>query len=68
MKTTPKTVENRVATAPLAADDSEPSARQAEALAHIYEAVRGLRHGVVQVIIQDGVVVQIDRTEKQRLR
>ncbi len=34
----------------------------------IREALRGIRFGAVQVIIQDGVVVQIDRTEKRRLR
>ena len=34
----------------------------------IEAAIRSIRHGVVQVIIQDGIVVQIDKTEKQRLR
>jgi hypothetical protein len=37
-------------------------------LAEIEAAVRSIRFGVVQIIIQDGVVVQIDRTEKRRLR
>ncbi len=37
-------------------------------LAEIEEAIRGVRHGTVQIIIQDGVVVQIDRTDKRRLR
>jgi hypothetical protein len=37
-------------------------------LAEIEAAIKRVRHGVVQIIIQDGVVVQIDRTEKQRLR
>jgi hypothetical protein len=31
-------------------------------LAQIREALRGLRFGAVNVIVQDGVVVQIDRT------
>ena len=31
-------------------------------------AVRGIRYGEVRVIIQDGVIVQIERVEKQRLR
>lgn len=35
---------------------------------HIREALRGLRYGSVNIIIQDGVVVQIDRTEKRRVR
>lgn len=34
----------------------------------VVDALRGLRFGVVQVIVQDGVVVQIERTEKRRLR
>ena len=37
-------------------------------LEEICEAIRGLRFGSVVIIIQDGVVVQIDRTEKRRLR
>jgi len=31
-------------------------------------ALRGLKFGSVNVIVQDGVVIQIDRTEKVRLR
>ncbi len=34
----------------------------------IRDALRGLRFGTVHIIIQDGLVVQIDRTEKRRLR
>jgi len=34
----------------------------------IQEAVESIRFGVVQLIIQDGRVVQIDKTEKIRLR
>jgi hypothetical protein len=37
-------------------------------LAQIREALRGLRFGAVNIIVQDGVVVQIDRTEKRRVR
>jgi hypothetical protein len=33
----------------------------------IQEAVESVRYGVVQLIIQDGRVVQIDKTEKIRL-
>ena len=33
----------------------------------IAHAVKGIRYGYVQVIIQDSKVVQIDRTEKIRL-
>jgi len=41
--------------------------RQAELL-QIQDALRGLRFGAVSVIVQDGVVVQIERTEKRRIR
>lgn len=37
-------------------------------LQEVADALRGLRFGVVQVVVQDGVVVQIERTEKRRLR
>lgn len=37
-------------------------------LHQIRDALRGLRFGSVNVIVQDGVVIQIDRTEKRRLR
>ncbi|WP_425613949.1 YezD family protein [Anatilimnocola sp. NA78] len=48
----------------------EASARdeREQDLQHIREALRGLRYGTVNIIIQDGVVVQIDRTEKRRVR
>ncbi len=42
-------------------------AREAE-IQQIRDALRGLRYGSVTVIVQDGVVIQIDRTEKRRLR
>ena len=38
-----------------------------QALASIRQALNGLRYGVVSVIVQDGVVVQIERTERNRL-
>ncbi|HTQ37451.1 MAG TPA: YezD family protein [Pirellulales bacterium] len=38
------------------------------AMEQIREALRGLRFGVVSIVVQDGVVVQIERTEKRRLR
>jgi hypothetical protein len=31
-------------------------------------AIAGIRYGEVRVIIHDGVIVQIERVEKQRLR
>lgn len=38
-----------------------------DSLDRIQNALRGLRFGEVTVIVQDGVVVQIERTEKLRL-
>jgi hypothetical protein len=37
-------------------------------LTQIRELLRGLRFGSVNIIVQDGVVIQIDRTEKRRMR
>jgi hypothetical protein len=37
-------------------------------LDQVRTAIQGIRYGEVRVIIQDGVVVQIERVEKQRLR
>ena len=44
------------------------SSQEAATLEPIREALRGLRFGIVSIIVQDGVVVQIDRTEKRRMR
>ena len=41
--------------------------REAIALRHVRDAIRAIRYGSVTVIIQDGIVVQIDSTEKTRL-
>lgn len=39
-----------------------------DALQQIRESLRGLKFGSVNIIVQDGVIIQIDRTEKRRLR
>ena len=39
-----------------------------DALNQIRDSLRGLRFGSVNIIVQDGVIIQIDRTEKRRLR
>ena len=46
-----------------AADDPHAT----HVLERIKDALRGLRFGEVTVIVQDGVVVQVERTEKLRL-
>lgn len=38
-----------------------------QAYDRIVTALRGLRYGSVTAVVQDGVVVQVDRTEKFRL-
>ncbi|HVX14092.1 MAG TPA: YezD family protein [Pirellulales bacterium] len=45
-----------------------PPAELDEALACIRDALRGLEYGQISVIVQDGVVIQIERTERKRLR
>lgn len=42
--------------------------RREQELQQIRDALKGLRFGTVTVVVQDGVVVQIDRTDKRRLR
>ena len=39
-----------------------------DAINQIRDSLRGLRYGSVNIIVQDGVIIQIDRTEKRRLR
>ena len=48
------------------AGDDEAEDRD-ETLERVQAALRGIRFGTVTVVIQDGVVVQIERTEKLRL-
>jgi hypothetical protein len=46
----------------------EEHALDHEAIDAIRQALRGLRYGQIVVTVQDGVVVQVDRTERRRLR
>jgi len=46
----------------------ERTAEIEDALNQIRDSLRGLQFGSVNIIVQDGVVIQIDRTEKRRLR
>jgi len=48
-------------------DDEKNQEGAREALARISAALRGLRYGTVTAVVQDGVVVQVDRTEKVRI-
>lgn len=51
---------------PARADHAATPPRPEAALRRIGEALQGLRFGSVLAIVQDGVVVQIERTEKTR--
>jgi hypothetical protein len=55
--------QNDQATALSAADPSADSV-----LEQIRHAIKSIRFGEIRVIIQDHVIVQIERVEKQRLR
>ena len=41
--------------------------RTDDALGRIRAALHGLRYGTVTAVVQDGVIVQVERTEKVRL-
>lgn len=53
--------------AQVAAIPSQSSGEDTRLVRQILAAIRGIRHGQVQIIIQDSRVVQIDKTEKLRL-
>ena len=44
-----------------------PEDREEDAINRIQAALRGLRFGTVTAVVQNGVVVQVERTEKVRL-
>ena len=39
-----------------------------QALRLVREALRGLKYGNIVIVVQDGTVVQVDRTEKRRIQ
>jgi hypothetical protein len=47
---------------------AEQASTADEAINQIRDSLRGLRFGSVNIIVQDGVIIQIDRTEKRRIR
>ena len=44
-----------------------PDGREQTVLSEVLRAIRRVRHGYVQVIVQDGKAIQIDTMEKKRL-
>jgi hypothetical protein len=56
---------------PLLVEPAPPASdpRQIESvLEHVRQALAGLRFGTVSLVVQDGVVVQVERTERKRFR
>jgi hypothetical protein len=49
------------------ADTSKKDIREEIAIKEIRKALKGLQYGCVTIVVQDGVVIQIDRTSKDRL-
>ena len=47
--------------------EKQPVERARGALDRIEAALAGLRFGTVTAVVQDGVVVQVERTEKIRI-
>lgn len=62
-----ETEDHRTPQLAIAPESKESAERADEALGKIRSALRGLRYGTVTAIVQDGVVVQVERTEKVRL-
>ena len=52
---------------PTSLDPASASVLLPDWLALVREKVEGLRYGVVQLVVHDGRVTQIERTEKTRL-
>ena len=50
-----------------AAEPANNTEIREQALSMIARSLRGLRFGQVTIIVQDGRVVQVDRTERQRI-
>jgi hypothetical protein len=49
------------------ANDTEEREEMTAAVDRIRAALRGLRFGTVTAVVQDGLVVQVERTEKVRI-
>jgi hypothetical protein len=41
---------------------------QEPALEYVRQALAGLQYGLVAIIVQDGVIIQVERTERKRFR
>ncbi len=50
------------------ANRSDDDEQLAAVLEEVRDALRGLRFGQVSIVVQDGIVVQIDRMERRRIQ
>jgi hypothetical protein len=57
-----------MAESPAAPQPAEPDRSNRGALRYVEEALRGLQYGALTIIVQDGVIVQVERTERRRFR
>jgi len=65
--TVPASESRRVGSRVGVADGPPTSAGVSDWLSLVRESVETLRYGVVQLVVHDGRVTQIERTEKMRL-
>ncbi len=49
-------------------EEKANAANEARDLSAVRDALRGLKFGSVTIFVQDGVIVQVERTEKIRIR
>ena len=52
----------------MASSNADKPADSRVPIQQIMDAVQSIRHGDVHIVIQDGNVIQINKTEKVRLR
>jgi hypothetical protein len=57
-----------MAESPAAPQPAEPDRSNRGALRYVEEALRGLQYGALTIIVQDGVIVQVERTDRRRFR
>jgi hypothetical protein len=57
-----------MADTPPAPEPAAPERDNRGALRYVEEALRGLQFGALTIIVQDGVVVQVERTERRRFQ
>lgn len=49
-------------------EPTQPRRDVEQTLAHVRDALRGLQYGEISIVVQDGVVIQIERLERTRLQ